>query len=396
MENIQKTIKTTSIIFGIITAVDFIYGMFYYKSFISNGLNTMDISLLMSLSSISLLIFDFPSGNISDHIGRKKSAGIGIILWGIGLYFFSISKFFIHFAISIILFSLGIALESGSLQAWLHTYLSKKDKLNLWNDAVSYISFNKNFIKFFLNGIFLGLASILKFNLLSISGIILIFLGIYTLIWNKNEENYGTKKNLNIAILDNFKYIFKKNYIQKLTIIKLLSSIFLTSFLLIFPYRFTTFFNLDKELLPYTYFLLNFVMFFSSYLYKNFLSKKFEIYNIYISNIFIGAFSLIMILFSTNIYLFFIGIICFEIFFIINITTFSIFQFDYLSDENKSAMLSVLSSIGSLSSSILFIIIGFLLKNVKYMFIISILIIIMSLMIIITTKNLQKTKINTI
>lgn len=392
--NIERTIKITSLIFGIITAVDFIYGMFYYKSFIASGLSKMEISFLMSMGSICLLVFDFPSGNISDAIGRKKSVGIGVILWGIGLYLFSISNSFLYFAISIIVFNLGVALESGSLGAWLHTYLVKKDKVDLWDEAVACMTFNQNFVKFFLNGVFLILASTIHLNLLSVSGIVLIILGFFTLFWNKKEENYGAKKTLGNAIIDNIKYVFKDSKIKKLATIKLFSSIFLTSFLLIFPYRFTEIFHLDKELLPYTYFGLNFVMFLSSYLYKKILYKRFEINDIYITNIVVGAISLLLILFANNMYVFFAGITIFELFFVINLITFGTFQYDYISDENKSAMLSVLSSIGSLSSSILFLVVGFFLEHQSYVGGLGGLIILLSIGIIITKKRLQSDKIS--
>lgn len=71
-DNIKSTTNIIAIIIGIITSIDYIYGMFYYKIFVSNGLSQIDISRLMSIGSLSILIFDFPSGNISDKIGRKK------------------------------------------------------------------------------------------------------------------------------------------------------------------------------------------------------------------------------------------------------------------------------------------------------------------------------------
>ena len=219
-DDIKNTTKIVAIIFGIITSIDFIYGMFYYKIFVSNGLSQINISMLMSVASLTILIFDFPSGNISDRIGRKKSAGIGVLIWGIGLCMFSISKTFNSFLITIIIFNFGAALDSGSLSSWLHTYLLERNAINLWGKAMADISVYENFIKFFLNGILLVLVSFIEFNIILFSGVILILLGIFIIIWRKNEENKGTNSNLAKSIIDNFKTIFKNTQIRKLAIIK--------------------------------------------------------------------------------------------------------------------------------------------------------------------------------
>ncbi len=388
-DDIKNTTKIVAIIFGIITSIDFIYGMFYYKIFVSNGLSQINISMLMSVASLTILIFDFPSGNISDRIGRKKSVGIGVLIWGIGLCMFSISKTFNSFLIAIIIFNLGAALDSGSLSSWLHTYLLERNAINLWGKAMADISVYENFVKFFLNGILLVLVSFIEFNIILFSGVILILLGIFIIIWRKNEENKGTNSNLAKSIIDNFKTIFKNTQIRKLAIIKFLSSIFLTSFLLIYPYKFINQFKFSENFLPYLYFIFNFIILLGSNIYSKFLLNKFRIKNIYICNIIVGMSSILLISFSNNLPIFFIGITLFELFFIINIISFNTIQYSYFPKDKKSAMVSALSSINALSSSLTFMLVGIFLENTKYLIFLGIIVFLCSMLIIFLMNKLD-------
>ena len=364
--------------------------MFYYKTFVLNELTQVDISLLMAVGSMSLLLFDFPSGNISDIMGRKKAAGIGIALWGIGLCSFSVSNSFYYFLISIIIFNLGIALESGSLTSWLHSYLVKNKATDMWDKAVSDVTFYQNFIKFFLNGVLLILVSMIKFNIIFISGIILILLGIFVFWWKKEEENYGRNNNLISSVIDNFKFIFKNHSIKKLVIIKFMSGIFLASFLLVYPYKFINQFKFDEEILPYMYFGLNFAMVLGSYIYKKFLLNRFLINRIYKSNIILGLLSALLVVFANNLIMFFLGIVLFEIFFVINMTSFGTLQYNYFPDDKKTAMVSALSSIGSLSSALSFIVVGIFLENPQYMLFLGVLVLGSSLCILFSMNGLEK------
>lgn len=88
----------------------------------------MQISHLFAIASITLLVFDFPSGNLSDIIGRKRCYAIGNIIWGIGIILFGMSKSFYFFALSIVVINIGVALNSGSISTWAHEYLCREKK----------------------------------------------------------------------------------------------------------------------------------------------------------------------------------------------------------------------------------------------------------------------------
>ncbi len=270
----EKTLRITnklSIIFGFLVAIDYVYGMFYYKTFDTYGLSSIEISRLMSIASLSLLIFDFPSGNIADKIGRKKSSGIGVIIWGIGLLFFSLSTAYNSFMVSIIIFNLGVALNSGSLTAWLHEYLRTTNEQNYWATIISKISHFSNVVKFVLNVLVLLFATVFDINILLYCGVILILFGIAVLIWSFQDDNWGDKQaKITFSIISNIKNIFKIPEVRKIAIVKFLSSIFLSSFLLIYPYRFLSVYGFSNNLLPYLYFMFNFFIVSGSFLYNNF------------------------------------------------------------------------------------------------------------------------------
>lgn len=98
---------------------DILFGVCYILILRSRGINIGQVTFLISLMGILGFLFDFPSGNISDKIGRKKSTGIGLLLWGVAASVFILSKGMPMYVISVILSSLGIALYSGSPQAWM-------------------------------------------------------------------------------------------------------------------------------------------------------------------------------------------------------------------------------------------------------------------------------------
>ncbi|MGL4382497.1 MAG: MFS transporter [Bacilli bacterium] len=382
--------KQLSVFFGIITAVDFIYGMFYYKTFDTFGLGPFAISKLMAIASLSLLLFDFPSGNVSDIIGRKRSSGIGLLIWGIGLIAFSLSSSFIEFMISIIIFNLGVALNSGSLMSWLHSYLEDKGELHQWKYIVSKIFYRSDIIKFILNAIVIVSFSFISFNILLLSGLVLIVTGLYILYWKKDEDNYGFRHiNIFNAIWENSKYIIFNNTMRNIMIIKFLSGIFLTSFLLIYPYRLINYFGFSNNILPYLYFIFNFTIMLTSYVYSRYIINNFKLENIYIFNLIVGVSSIIIFTFTTSLPLFIVGLFLFEIFFTINITSFKTIEFDLYPTKRKAALASAIGSIGSLSSSVFFIVIGLLLDYEDYMYLL-ILLLLLTLYVLISKIRLLR------
>lgn len=179
----------------ILTLIDYVYGAVYVVLMNYRGLSAFDISMILAASSLSLFIFDFPSGVISDKFGRKRVAGIGIIVWGTSFFLFLLANNFIGFLIATIVLQLGVALVSGNFETWMYD-LSVKYKDNEYR------------IKFFMKmGTFIQMFSIIGSllgsmimvlginNLYAFCGIITILSGIVCLRFS--EDNYSEESSLN-------------------------------------------------------------------------------------------------------------------------------------------------------------------------------------------------------
>ncbi|KYH34707.1 putative sialic acid transporter [Clostridium tepidiprofundi DSM 19306] len=81
---------------------------------LSKGLSFTQIMLINSISCIAVVIFEVPTGAISDKLGRKISMIIGPALWGISLTMYIFGKGFYSLALAEIVFALGMTFKSGS------------------------------------------------------------------------------------------------------------------------------------------------------------------------------------------------------------------------------------------------------------------------------------------
>lgn len=113
---------------SLIAIADYVYGAVYIILMNDRGLSTMEISTVFSVATMMLFLFDFPTGAISDKFGRKKIAGIGIIVWGTSFFLFLISYTLLGFLISEAFLQLGIALVSGNFQTWFFDLTEKYDE----------------------------------------------------------------------------------------------------------------------------------------------------------------------------------------------------------------------------------------------------------------------------
>lgn len=89
------------------------------------GLSYSEIMLLQSISSISVFVFEVPTGVVADKISRRFSLSLCTILMGIGLSFYIFFQDFIFFAIAELLFGIGVTFGSGADSAILFESLDR-------------------------------------------------------------------------------------------------------------------------------------------------------------------------------------------------------------------------------------------------------------------------------
>ena len=80
----------------------------------SHGLSFEQAVLLKSILSLSVFIFEIPSGYIADVLGRKKSLLAGGLIWTFSLIIYCWGKGFIVFAIAEVFSGLAASLISGA------------------------------------------------------------------------------------------------------------------------------------------------------------------------------------------------------------------------------------------------------------------------------------------
>lgn len=105
-----------------------IVALFYNE----NGLESYDIYLLQAIYSLSVALFEVPSGYMADIIGRRTSLIFGSVLGTIGFVVLSASSTFSGFMVAEIILGLGGSFISGSDSALLFDSLAVLKRQNYY------------------------------------------------------------------------------------------------------------------------------------------------------------------------------------------------------------------------------------------------------------------------
>ncbi len=100
--------------------------------FQEHGLTLTEVMILQSIYSLSVALFEIPSGYIADIFGRKKSIVFSTILSFVGYLVFSFYGGFYAFAIAQVLVGIGGSLISGSDSALIYDTLIETGKKNTY------------------------------------------------------------------------------------------------------------------------------------------------------------------------------------------------------------------------------------------------------------------------
>lgn len=195
MKRTQQAHKQYSFFLGTMLCgynlADKLYGAVYIVLMSMRGVDPMQISIVFAVSSLSLAVFDYPSGNLSDLYGRKKLTAIGFIIWGAGLSIFAFAGNLAAFIVSAVVMSLGVALISGSPQAW---YLDKLEDLGMQEYKNIALPRLNGYVSAFavVGALLASLSSNIHLYLpVAIAGGAAMGLGLYT--WLRFSDNYGVR-----------------------------------------------------------------------------------------------------------------------------------------------------------------------------------------------------------
>lgn len=126
MMNLEKNIKIYSLYATFSELL--ILGPILVLFLIAKGLNFTEIMILQSIASISVILFEVPTGAVADKVGRKVSLIFGSILWSISLLTYILGESFLIFAFAEIIFSLGATFKSGADTALIYDTLKNLNK----------------------------------------------------------------------------------------------------------------------------------------------------------------------------------------------------------------------------------------------------------------------------
>ena len=96
--------------------------------YLSHKVSPSGVFLLQSVFSMTLLLFEVPSGYFADVFGRKNSLLLGALMISLGWFVYAISSSLGLFALAEICLAIGFSLCSGTESALLYDILAESEK----------------------------------------------------------------------------------------------------------------------------------------------------------------------------------------------------------------------------------------------------------------------------
>lgn len=362
MKNFKKTKNIYLIMMSLYGFADKLYGSIYIAFMRSANLSMLQISNLFSVEQILLAIFDYPTGTISDKIGRKKIASHGFITWGISLLIFAYSNHYTYFLISMILMALGLALISGAPGAWLVDHMIQdgvyEERTKIFPQIQTILSFVA-IIASVLSYFFIDISNKLP---IVVAGLISIFTGFYS--YFAGEDNYGNSEHPSLlkTLNENLKSFLKDKRMILLTIKKLLSYVSFVAFVLYWQVYLTEILELETKFLP-----MFLILFMISLTAGNYLSSQIanKISNYYVSivGLIVSAVGFSLLILGDHLLTFTLGAILIEVGFGIEQAMTPTWTMEYIKSEVRASYASIFSTIQSIFGFFIINLIGFFFES---------------------------------
>lgn len=199
--------------------------MYFIGSFIMIIVNesisdAFKITILLSMFSITKIVFEIPSGAFADRFGRKNTLLLADLLGALAFVFFLLRRNYFDFIMSYFLMGLWSTLRSGAFEALIY------DNMKKLNIAKDYAKYNSRFsavmqVSFALSSLFAAYLVLFGYNVVIIATILFSFIVSSLVLLTIKDTNQHDK---NIKKLNNdywkvlrkgFKYSFKHTTILK-------------------------------------------------------------------------------------------------------------------------------------------------------------------------------------
>ena len=347
------------------------------------GINNTQIGFIWSLVLFSQMIFDYPTGSFADKYGRLRIFTIGMIFMGIATIIIAKSYNVLMLYISGILLGLGESQVSGTLFPWFVNSISienNKEKQKYIFKINAQSQFLANIIGV-LTGFIISFFNIDYKTLLIISGMLYIVNGVF--IYFSFEDNKSTETDLVKIGKKSLLFFIKERKLWIYTLALTSSYSFYSIYLFIWqPVGKSLGITGSRLGSVYSLYLISFAI-------SAFISKRNIKEFVYILCTSLIPVSLIVIYCSHNLILYLVGIVSLGFNYKMAMLKIMGTVHNFISNEVRSSVISLVSSLSSVFLIGLQIIIGKILDT-KNLFYLQILCIFIGIIYIICILLIQK------
>lgn len=347
------------------------------------GINNTQIGLIWSLVLFSQMIFDYPTGSFADKYGRLRIFTIGMIFMGIATLIIAKSYNVRMLYISGILLGLGESQVSGTLFPWFVNSISienNKEKQEYIFKINAQSQFLTNIIGV-LTGFIISFFNIDYKTLLIISGMLYIINGVF--IYFSFEDNKSNETDLVKIGKKSLLFFIKERKLWIYTLALTSSYSFYSIYLFIWqPVGKSLGITGSRLGSVYSLYLISFAI-------SAFISKRNIKEFVYILCTFLIPVSLIVIYCSHNLILYLVGIVSLGFNYRMAMLKIMGTVHNFISNEVRSSVISLVSSLSSVFLIGLQIIIGKILDT-ENLFYLQILCIFIGIIYIICILLIQK------
>ena len=347
------------------------------------GINNTQIGFIWSLVLFSQMIFDYPTGSFADKYGRLRIFTIGMIFMGIATLIIAKSYNVFMLYISGILLGLGESQVSGTLFPWFVNSISienNKEKQEYIFKINAQSQFLTNIIGV-LTGFIISFFNIDYKTLLIISGMLYIVNGVF--IYFSFEDNKSTETDLVKIGKKSLLFFIKERKLWIYTLALTSSYSFYSIYLFIWqPVGKSLGITGSRLGSVYSLYLISFAI-------SAFISKRNIKEFVYVLCTSLIPVSLIVIYCSHNLILYLVGIVSLGFNYKMAMLKIMGTVHNFISNEVRSSVISLVSSLSSVFLIGLQIIIGKILDT-KNLFYLQILCIFIGIIYIICILLIQK------
>lgn len=340
---------------------DKLFGATYVAFMRAQDLSLVQISNLFSIQQILQAVFDYPTGTISDKIGRKKITGYGFIVWGTGVLLYAFAVNFWTFLPAMVFMALGLALISGAPSAWLvdqmirhGIYEERNQILPKLQAGVRFFAIAASLVSYFLVGVNQRLPIIT-------AGCISIGAGIVALLFG--QDNYGQVKGRNIfsTLHIQAKAFVKEEKLLLLSLRTIVCHVPFVAFVLFWQIYATEVINIETKYLAFFLLVLMVLLMLGNYSVSIF-TRKISNLGTSVAGIGISIAGFVLLFLFQSLPAFIIGAGLIEFGFGVEQAATSTWMCDYIESETRSTYSSIFSTIQSIAGFVIMNLLGILVE----------------------------------